>query len=147
MQRLLNQNKIQSVMAQKGIGWRFNPPCWLSLWWNMGVDHPSHKKGMRYSILRQQTLNDESFHTILCEIEAILNSLPITKLSDDCKDLEALTTHHILLLKTKPLLPTGLFEESDLYIKRRWKSSISQTFSGKGGFGNICHCSSKGKNG
>ena len=36
-------------------------------------------------------------------------------------DLEALTPNHLLLLKTQPVLPPGLFVKEDLYIKRRWK--------------------------
>lgn len=76
---------------------------------------------MLYSILRQQPVDDENFCTVLCEVEAILNSRPITKLSDDPNDLEMLTPNHILLLKAKPLLPPGVFEANDLYIKWRWK--------------------------
>lgn len=54
-------------------------------------------------------------------MEAILNDRPITKVSDDVNDLEALTPNHILLLKGKPILAPGLFQESDLYIRRRWR--------------------------
>ncbi len=56
-----------------------------------------------------------------CDAEVILNDRPITKLSDDPMDLEALTPNHILLLKGKPSLSPGLFDVHDLYIKRRWK--------------------------
>ncbi|XP_060768345.1 uncharacterized protein LOC132875531 [Neoarius graeffei] len=73
------------------------------------------------STLRLQTLDDEGFHTVLCEIEAILKGRPITKASEDVNDLEALTPNHILLLKTKPILPPGLFQKDDLYLKRRWR--------------------------
>ena len=74
-----------------------------------------------HSALRQQTLDDEGFHTVLCEAEAILNDRPITKLSEDPNDLEALTPNHLLLMKGKPALPPGLFDKNDLYAKRRWK--------------------------
>ena len=118
--RALDHNKIQSALAKRGIAWTFNPPA------------GSHYGGtweriirlirkVLYSIVKQQTMDDESFCTILCEIEAILNSRPITKLSDDPNDLETLTPNHILLLKAKPLLPPGLFDDSDIYIKRRWR--------------------------
>ncbi len=50
-----------------------------------------------------------------CDAEAILNDRPITKLSDDPMDLEALTPNHILLLKGKPSLSPGLFDVHDLY--------------------------------
>lgn len=49
-------------------------------------------------------------------MEAILNSRPINKVSDEKEDLEALTPNHILLLKGKPGLPPGLFENK-IYTK------------------------------
>lgn len=51
-------------------------------------------KKVLYSTIRQQSLDDEGFQTLLCEIEAILNGRPITKVSDDVNDLEALTPSH-----------------------------------------------------
>nr|XP_057925588.1 uncharacterized protein LOC131127575 isoform X1 [Doryrhamphus excisus]XP_057925589.1 uncharacterized protein LOC131127575 isoform X1 [Doryrhamphus excisus] len=55
------------------------------------------------------------------KVEAILNSRPITKVSDDPDDLEALTPNHILTLKGKPIMPPGLFDSNDLYLRKRWK--------------------------
>jgi len=72
------------------------------------------------SVLQQQTLDDDGLHTIMCEVKAILNR-PITQLSDNPNDLEPLTPNHLLLLKGKPALPTGLFEPADMYSKRRWR--------------------------
>ena len=74
-----------------------------------------------FSVLQQQTLDDENLNTIFCEVEAILNDRPITKVSEDVNDLEALTPNHILLLKGSPVLAPGAFEESDLYIRKRWR--------------------------
>lgn len=90
----MNHNKKQSVLLQKGIEWRFKPPA------------GSHHGGawewiirlirkVLYSVLNQQSLDDERFHTILCDIEATLNDRPITKPFDDPNDLEALTPNHI----------------------------------------------------
>ncbi len=73
------------------------------------------------SILQHHTLDDEELQTLFCEVESILNSRPITTLSDDHHDLEPLTPNHILLLKSSPALPPGLFQKSDVYIRRRWK--------------------------
>lgn len=73
------------------------------------------------SILHQQTSDYEGFHTMLCEIKAILNYHPITMLSDDPNDLARLTPNHLLQMKGKPVLPPGLFDQSELYSKRRWK--------------------------
>lgn len=116
----LNQDKIQSAMLQRGIKWYFNPPA--------GSHHGGvwerlirMVRNVLRSVLNQQVLDDEGLQTLLCEVEAILNDRPITKISDDPMDLEALTPNHLLLLKTKPVLPPGLFVKEDLYIKRRWR--------------------------
>ncbi|KAK0136741.1 hypothetical protein N1851_027094 [Merluccius polli] len=36
-------------------------------------------------------------------------------------DLEALTPQHLLLLKTQPNLPPGLFQTDDNYARRKWR--------------------------
>ena len=74
-----------------------------------------------YAVLKEQVLNDETLHTVLCEVEAIVNDRPITKLSDSHGDLEPLTPNHLLLLKRKPILPPGLFNSDDKYSSRRWR--------------------------
>ena len=115
-----NHNMIQKEMFQKGVQWSFNPPA------------ASHHGGVwerlirmvrqvLYSILKEQELDDEGLETLLCEVEAILNSRPITTVTEDNQDLEALTPNHILLLKTHPAFPPGLFQKSDRYVRRRWK--------------------------
>ncbi len=116
----LNHNKITKFLVHKGIKWSFNPPS------------ASHHGGawerlirmvrkVLSSVLTQQTLDDEGLHTVLCEVEAILNNRPITKMSEDPNDLEPLTPNHLLTMKRKPVYPPGLFEKSDQYVKRRWK--------------------------
>ncbi|KAJ8367386.1 hypothetical protein AAFF_G00320130 [Aldrovandia affinis] len=50
-----------------------------------------------------------------------MNDRPITSVSSDPNDLEALTPNHLLQIKGKPVMPPGLFWKEDLYCKRRWK--------------------------
>ena len=71
--------------------------------------------------MREQVLDEENLHTVLCEVESILNSRPITMASCDPNDLEALTPNHLLLLKVKPTLPPGIFDKDDSYTHRRWR--------------------------
>ena len=73
------------------------------------------------AILCEQTLNDESLHTLMCEVEAIINGRPITKVSDDPRDGEALTPNHLLLLRAGPPLPPGKFMKEDLHSLCRWR--------------------------
>lgn len=115
-----NSSKIENTLRQSGIQWMFNPPT--------GSHHGGVWERLIRSVrkilsatLKLQSLDEEGLHTLLCEAEAIINSRPITKASSDPNDLEALTPNHLLLLKTKPSLPPGLFDKQDLYARRRWK--------------------------
>ncbi len=115
-----NHVQINDTLLQKGIKWIFNPPS--------GSHHGgvwerlirSVRKVLN-SVLRTQNLDEECLYTVFCEVEAIINSRPITKASTDPNDLEALTPNHLLLLKSKPLLPPGVFVKEDIYVRRRWK--------------------------
>lgn len=80
----------------------------FSPWRCMGGDHKEDKADINISTT-SANLDDEGFHTVLCEVEAILNDRPITKLSEDPHDLEALTPNHLLTMKRKPVLPPELF--------------------------------------
>lgn len=77
-----NQSQINDVLLQKGIKWTFNPPT------------GSHHGGAWERLIRSvrkvlnstffvQNLDEEGLHTVLCEVEAIINSRPITKASTD----------------------------------------------------------------
>ncbi|XP_052470971.1 uncharacterized protein LOC128027405 [Carassius gibelio] len=117
---MLDKSKIQDALLPDGIEWSFNPPA------------ASHHGGVwerlirsvRYvlnSTLHQQSIDDEGLQTLFCEVEAILNNRPLSTVSSDPYDLEPLTPNHILLLKTQPIMPPGIFLNSDLYARRRWK--------------------------
>ena len=51
----------------------------------------------------------EELETLFCEIESIVNSRLITKISDSILDATALTPNHLLLLEEMPSLPPGMF--------------------------------------
>jgi hypothetical protein len=115
-----NTSQIHDAMLQRNIDWQFNPPA--------GSHHGGVWERLIRSVrnainstLKEQTLDDESLHTLMCEIEFTLNERPITQTSENCGDLEALTPNHLLLMKLGSRLPPGLFVKTDNYSRRRWR--------------------------
>ena len=117
-----NLKQIEKSLLQKGVKWTFNPP------------HGAHHGGIWERLIRMikiilhsvtslQHLDDEGLQTVMCEVEAILNSRPLTTVSDNPNDLEPLTPNHLLQLKVQPILPPGLFVKEDLYARRRWRQT------------------------
>ena len=73
-----------------------------------------------HSLIEERLLNDEALRTFLVEVEKILNGRPITSVSSDPQDFEALTPNHTLLLCRNLSVCPDVFEESDKF-KARWK--------------------------
>ncbi|XP_061159982.1 uncharacterized protein LOC133170834 [Syngnathus typhle] len=117
-----NMDQIERSLIQKGVKWTFNPPA--------GAHHGGiweriirMVKRILSSITNQQSLDDEGLVTVMCEVESILNSRPLTTVSSDPNDLEPLTPNHLLQLKVQPVLPPGTFKQEDLYARRRWRQT------------------------
>ena len=49
------------------------------------------------AISSERVFTDESLQTHLCEVESILNKRPLTAVSDDINDFEAITPNHLLI--------------------------------------------------
>ena len=73
------------------------------------------------ALLKEQVLDDEGLRTLMCEVESIVNGRPITKVSDDPRDYNALTPNHLLLLRGGSAMPPGAFSREDSYSCRRWR--------------------------
>ena len=107
-----NQSRIHDHLLQFNTKWTFNPPASSHHGgaWERCIR--SMRKVLR-ALVKKQQLNDEGLSTLMCEAETIVNGCPITKLSDDPRDLEPLTPHHLLLLCAGPTTPPE--------NKRRWR--------------------------
>ena len=114
-----NQNKIHDYLLQREIPWIFNPPS-ASHFGGVWERQIRTVRSVLSSLLNQQVLTDEGLQTLMCIVEAIINGRPITRLSDDPRDLSPLTPNHLLLLRSGPSLPPGQFTEQDIY-RRRWR--------------------------
>ena len=75
------------------------------------------------TITRSHLFNEETLHTYLTEIKSIINGRPLTCLSDDLNDFEALTPNHFLIGTANPnLLICPVEKPGDIVNKRKWKS-------------------------
>ena len=115
-----NQCQIHDYLLQCNVKWTFNPPAGSH---HGGVwERCIHtvRKVLR-ALIKKQELDDEGLSTLMCEVEAKVNGRPITKLSDDPRDLEPLTPNHLLLLRAGPAVLPGIFSKHDCYNKRHWR--------------------------
>ena len=121
--RSIDKEKVQSSMTSEKIDWRFNPPG------------ASHMGGIWERVIRSirstltslmrnhgTRLDDEGLRTLMTEVEAIVNSRPLTTVSSDVDDLQALTPAHLLTMKPSALMaPSGEFVSADIYARKRWR--------------------------
>jgi len=90
------KKEIQTALAQRRITWTFIPPRAQHFGgaWEAVV---KITKRHLYAVTRGRILTYEEYVTLLTEIEAILNSRPLTPLSSDPTDLSVLTPSHFLI--------------------------------------------------
>lgn len=116
-----NDPKLRDHFASDQINWQFLPPSAPHHGgvWEAGVKSVKHHLKRT---LKSATPTGEEFTTLLCNIEACLNSRPIAPLKDDVSSFDALTPGHFLVgfaLKTIPM-PSVLDENENRL--NRWKS-------------------------
>ncbi len=78
-------------------------------------------KEVLYGILQNSVLTDQQLHTVLTEAEHIVNSRPLTHISDDVKDLEPLTPNHILLGRHRNWAAIIDTSASDVFSRKKWR--------------------------
>ena len=109
-----------TIFAHKGVIWKFNPP---------GAPHHGGSwerlvrsvKRVLYDILGSRRVTEEVLGTTLCLVEQALNLRPITPVSTDSRELEAITPNHFLLgqpaTSFPSLLPGEKFDHKKRYVQ------------------------------
>lgn len=83
-------------------------------------------KSMKFHLKRivgARIMEQEQFRTLLCKIEAVLNSRPLTALTEDPQDMQALTPAHFLIMEefVAPQ-PFEYTTEKDLQGRKLWQA-------------------------
>ena len=100
-----NKERIEEHLIQQGIRWKFNPPAaphFGGVWERL---IRSCKKAM-YAVLGNRSVTEDVLSTTMCIVEQTMNARPLTSVSSDANDLEALTPNHFFLAWQQEDLPT-----------------------------------------
>ncbi|KAK3735539.1 hypothetical protein QZH41_016119 [Actinostola sp. cb2023] len=116
----LDKERIYDQLSQDGIQWHFNPPSsphFGGIWERLVQ---SAKRALRV-VAGKQCVTDETLLTFMAEVESLLNGRPLTHVSSDYRDEEALTPNHFLIGRASPNLPPDVVIDRDLCSRKRWK--------------------------
>ena len=111
----LNCNLIKHDLADEGINWHFIPPRapHFGGLWEAGVK--SLKQHLK-RVVGNTYLDYEDFSTVLLQIEAILNSRPLSPLSSSPDDVIPLTPGHFLI--GRPLVSLPDYNVTEVKVNR-----------------------------
>ena len=119
----MDKEKVSLYLLKASIDWTFNPPS-ASHFGGVWERQIRTVRKVLASLLLDHgdCLDDESYRTLLCEVEAIVNSRPITTVSDSPNDYSPLTPNDILNINTGGIVPLpGTFQRCDVYMRKRWR--------------------------
>ncbi|XP_062708955.1 uncharacterized protein LOC134288362 [Aedes albopictus] len=135
-----NRLDIERQCSAEGIQFSFIPPRSPHFGgiWEAAVK--SLKTHLRRT-LANATVTPEQFHTVLTQTEALLNSRPLTQLSNSPEDLDVLTPGHFLVHRPLTAIPEPSYEEvsshrlsqwqmTQEFVRRLWKRWSTEYLSG-----------------
>ena len=114
-----NSKVTSSYLLRHQIDWHFNPPN-ASHFGGVWERQIRTIRKVLLSVLGQQILTDDLLHTLLCEVEAIINGRPITTVTCDVNDLVPLSPAKLLTLR-EGVKDNILVDSADNYARKRWK--------------------------
>ncbi|XP_018343350.1 PREDICTED: uncharacterized protein LOC108749269 [Trachymyrmex septentrionalis] len=122
--KLVDWQKVEKFGTINKIQWRFNPPsaAWWGGWWErlIGV-----LKRLLRRILKKACLSYEEMLTVLYDCEAVINSRPLTAMSDNAQDFVPLTPSMFLQeIKEVGVLDCDFLERCRLDKRFVYRQSI-----------------------
>ena len=107
-------------LTRLGTRWHFNPPAAAHFGglWEAAVKSAKHHLKR---VIGDHTLTFEELSTLLCQIEACLNSRPLWPLQDEPTDVLPLTPAHFLIGSPSYLLPEPRVTDENIPPLQRWR--------------------------
>ena len=104
IQSLIRSTTVQDMLNRHGTEWRFIPKRapWFGGWWErlIGITKSTIKK-----VLGRALVSYETLHTIVTEIEGVMNDRSLSYVTSDASDQEPLTPAHLLYGRRITSLP------------------------------------------
>ncbi|XP_026744319.1 uncharacterized protein LOC113505711 [Trichoplusia ni] len=113
-------SEIKDWCSSSSVKWHFIPPHAPNFGglWEAGIKSTKfHLK----RIIGESTLTYEEMSTLLAQIEACLNSRPISQISQNPNDPIPLTPGHFLIGEPLVLVPDRNYERSNIGTLKRWQ--------------------------
>ena len=108
------------MTANEGITWHWNPPAGP----HFGGAFESMIKAVKRAItaiLRDAEVNEEELQTVFAIVESLMNSRPLTNLSDDPNDDTILTPNHFLIGQMGGELAPESVDQTSFNPRKRWR--------------------------
>lgn len=120
---------IKQMCRDDHIQWHFYPPGSP----HFGGLHEAAVKSAKYHLRRvigRANLTHEELHTLLKQVEAVLNSRPLTAISSSTDDLESITPGHFLIGRPLIAIPESLMCDMNVNNAKRWElvKTLHQNF-------------------
>ena len=125
----MNHNQISQYLQRQGadwITWIRNPPTASHMGgvWERQI---RTARSILNALLKThgRSLNDEALYTLLIEVEAIVNSRPMTtKIINDIQSHVPLSPSNLLTMKPKVVMPSPeSFRPAETYCRKRWRKT------------------------
>ncbi|XP_014216313.1 uncharacterized protein LOC106645067 [Copidosoma floridanum] len=129
LKNLLKESELAQSLVSLGTNWHFNPPHAP----HFGGIWEAAVKSVKFHLKRivgEQIFTFVEFCTLLCKIEACLNSRPLLPLTLDVTDSFPLTPAHLLIMRPTFLLPEVDTTSERVPTLHKWKliSQLAQSF-------------------
>lgn len=121
----IDKSKIEDYALSRRVKWIFNPPDAP----HMGGIWERLIRSVKTALnaaLRDQAPSEEVLYTLIAEAEHSVNSRPLTHVSLDPRDKEALTPNHFLIGTSSGEVQLGRYNVQNVCLRKQWR--IAQSF-------------------